>query len=321
MREYKKEYNYDDIYLVPRECVVASRSECDTSVQFGYFRFEMPVFPSNMKSVVDEETCVFFAQRNWFYSMHRFGIDPASFTNFMHERDLFASISVGVNKDSYGALEKVKKQCTPPEYITIDIAHGWSEKMQKMIKYLKESFPKAFLIAGNVADANAASALKMWGADALRVGIAGGHVCITKNKTGFHRPMISSLEDCCGFGPIIADGGIRQHGDIPKAIACGATMVMAGSLFAAYDESAGEPAIGRPDGKTSALCKEYYGSASEHSKNKVSNIEGKRILIPVRGSMERLLAELKEDLQSSISYAGGKDLSALRWVERIIVPR
>ena len=147
-----------------------------------------------------------------------------------------------------------------------------------------------------------------WGADAIKVGIAGGRVCITKNKTGFHRPMVSTVLNCvmeAAGVPIIADGGIEEHGDIAKAIALGAHMVMAGSLFAGYDQSAGQ--IVEIEKR---LHKEYFGSASEHNKGKYQNVEGKKILVNYKGPMEKLLIELKEDLQSSISYSGNRDLDS-----------
>ena len=137
-------------------------------------------------------------------------------------------------------------------------------------------------------------------------------VCISKNKTGFFRPMVSTLEECVSVAkvPIIADGGIEQHGDVAKALVVGATMVMAGHLFAGYDISAGE-IIEIEDRQ----YKEYFGSASKYNKREQKNIEGRKILIPYRGSIEDFLVELKQDLQSAISYAGGKDLSVFKNVQ------
>lgn len=211
-----------------------------------------------------------------------------------------------------------------PEYITLDIANAWCGKAEKMIKYIKDNFcvDKTFLIAGNVASGEACAELHKWGADATKGGIAGGHVCITKNKTGFHRPMISTVLDCAeycnGAGmPLIADGGVVEHGDIAKAIACGADMVMAGSLFAGFDQSAGNIIEVSLDGKSPHKYKEYFGSASQYNKGEYKNVEGKKILIDYKGNMERLLIELKEDIQSSVSYAGGNKLKDLAACEMI----
>jgi len=302
------ELNYDDIYLYPCRSIVNSRSECNTSVVLGNHSFAMPVYPSNMKSIVDSNTCRFMAEHGWFYTMHRFNVDMNKFVSSMQKDGLIASISIGVKSESYKDLEKLKYDNLYPEYITLDVANAWSDVGQRMCKYIKENFPTSFLIVGNVATGEACEELKLWGADAIKVGIAAGHVCITKNKTGFHRPMISTIRECVSAIniPVIADGGITTHGDIAKAIACGAHMVMAGKLFSGYDESAGS-VIEISDKQ----YKEYYGSASEFNKIEAKNIEGKRVLVDYKGSMIKLLDELKEDLQSSISYAGGKNLEQL----------
>ncbi|POZ63451.1 GMP reductase [Chromobacterium alticapitis] len=312
------ELNYGDVYLVPKKTMVDSRKECDTSVQFGPRRFVMPVYPSNMKSVVSAETCEYFARQGWFYTMHRFNVDAVEFTRDMQAKGLFASISVGVNEDTIEQLDALKAAGLEPEYMTLDVANAWCVKAERMIKHIKKHFPKTFLIGGNVATAEAARDLEAWGCDAIKAGIAGGRVCITKNKTGFHRPMISTVRDCVGAVkiPVIADGGIVEHGDIAKALVCGAKMVMAGSLFAGYDESAGD--IVEISGKH---YKEYFGSASQFNKGAYVNVEGKKILVEYKGSIPKLLRELQEDLQSSVSYAGGSTLSALREVEMIQVYR
>ncbi|BEV71288.1 MULTISPECIES: GMP reductase [unclassified Paludibacterium] len=312
------ELNYADIYLVPKKTVVDSRKECDTSVQLGKHRFVMPVYASNMKSVVDADTCEFFARQGWFYTMHRFNVDVVRFVADMQAKGLFASISAGVNEDTLVQLNELKAAGLTPEYITMDVANAWCVKAERMIKVIKDMFPDSFLIGGNIATAEAARDLESWGCDAIKAGIAGGRVCITKNKTGFHRPMVSTTLDCAHAVrvPVIADGGIVEHGDVAKAMSCGAAMVMAGSLFAGYDESAGN--IVEINGKH---YKEYFGSASQYNKGAYVNVEGKKILVEYKGSMQKLLVELMEDLQSSISYAGGRDLAALRDVERIVVHR
>ncbi|GGY19216.1 GMP reductase [Paludibacterium paludis] len=314
----KTELNYGDVYLVPKKTVVDSRKACDTSVQFGPRRFDMPIYPANMKSVVSDETCEYFARRGWFYTLHRFNTDSVAFVRDMQEKGLFASISIGVNDDTIAQLEALADAGLVPEYMTLDIANAWCVKAESMIARVRRMFPGTFLIGGNIATADAARDLESWGCDAIKAGIAGGRVCITKNKTGFHRPMVSTVSECAAAVsvPVIADGGIVEHGDMAKALACGATMIMAGSLFAGYDESAGQ--IVEINGKH---YKEYFGSASQYNKGAYVNVEGKKILVEYKGSIDKLLRELKEDLQSSISYAGGTDLAALRDVEMIFVHR
>jgi len=310
-------YGYQDVCLVPAKCIVTSRDTCNVFTFLGGREFSLPVCPSNMKSVVDQETCIFCAENNIFYAMHRFNVDTLQFCRDMIKMDLFVSISVGINSTGYDTLKELKKENISPEYITIDIANAWYDRAKNMIEYIKSNFPSSFLIVGNVATPEACIDLQEWGASAVKTGIANGKVCITRHKTGFCMPMISCLMECSSVGlniPIIADGGIVEHGDIAKAICSGASFVMAGSLFAGFNQSAGQ-IIDIND----VLYKEYYGSASEKNKGYSKNIEGKKMLIKYKGDMNFLLRELKEDLQSSISYSGGTKLEDLKECKMIIV--
>lgn len=312
-------FDYEDIQLVPNKCIVKSRSECDTSVQFGPKRFKLPVVPANMQTVMNEELAERFAEQNYFYIMHRF--DEAAripFIKRMHEKGLYASISVGVKDREYDFVKQLADEKCIPEYITIDIAHGHSDQVIKMIQHIKQHIPETFLIAGNVGTPEAVRELENAGADATKVGIGPGRVCITKIKTGFGTGgwQLAALKLCSKAArkPLIADGGIRTHGDIAKSIRFGASMVMIGSLLAAHEESPGET-IER-DGKR---YKEYFGSASEFQKGEHKNVEGKKIFVEHKGSLKDKLIEMEQDLQSSISYAGGKDLKALTTVDYVVV--
>ena len=311
-------FDYDNILLLPRKCRVESRAECDTSVQLGSRTFKMPVVPANMKTVVDEKICTFLAQNGFFYVMHRFDIDNVDFTKSMQSQGLFASISLGVKQPDYDTVDRFVAEGICPEYITIDIAHGHADSVKNMIAYLKEKIPATFVIAGNVATPEAVIDLENWGADATKVGVGPGKVCITKLKTGFGTGgwQLSALKWCARVAtkPIIADGGIRSHGDIAKSIRFGATMVMIGSLFAGHEESPGKTV--EVDGQ---LFKEYYGSASDFNKGEYKHVEGKRILEPVKGPLKNTLIEMEQDVQSSISYAGGTKLMDIRKVNYVIL--
>ena len=309
-------FDYDNILLLPRKCRVDSRSECDASVTLGTRSFRIPVVPANMKTVINEALCAWLAKNGYFYVMHRFDLDNLAFVKAMQADGIFASISLGVKKPDYDVVDQLVASGLCPDYITIDIAHGHADSVQRMIACIKQKLPAAFVIAGNVATPEAVIDLENWGADATKVGIGPGKVCITKMKTGFGTGgwQLSALKWCARVAtkPIIADGGIREHGDIAKSIRFGATMVMIGSMLAGLEESPGKTV--EVDGK---LFKEYYGSASDFNKGEYKHVEGKRILEPVKGKLADTLREMEEDIQSAISYAGGKKLLDIRKVNYV----
>ena len=311
-------FDYDNVLLLPRKCRVESRSECDTSVTLGKHTFRLPVVPANMKTVVDPQICAWLARKGYFYVMHRFDLDNLQFVRDMAAQGLYASISVGVKKADHEAISHMRSEGLCPDFITIDIAHGHADSVHAMISHIKENLPDAFVIAGNVGTPEAVIDLENWGADATKVGIGPGKVCITKLKTGFGTGgwQLSALKWCARVAtkPIIADGGIREHGDIAKSVRFGASMVMIGSMLAGHEESPG--ATVEVDGK---LYKEYYGSASDFNKGEYKHVEGKRILEPVKGKLADTLIEMEQDLQSSISYAGGTRLLDVRRVNYVML--
>jgi GMP reductase len=297
---------------------VESRAECDPSVEFGGHRFKLPVVPANMKTVVDENITAWLARNGYFYVMHRFDLDNIAYARKMREQGLLVSISSGVKQADYDTIDRLAAEGIGADFITIDIAHGHADSVQRMISHIKHKLPKTFVIAGNVGTPEGVIDLENWGADATKVGIGPGKVCITRLKTGFGTGgwQLSALKWCARVAtkPIVADGGIRHHGDIAKSVRFGASMVMVGSLFAGHEESPG--ATVEVDGK---LFKEYYGSASDFNKGEYKHVEGKRILEPVKGKLADTLREMQEDMQSSISYAGGTKLVDLRKANYVVL--
>ncbi|TFE01545.1 GMP reductase [Jeotgalibacillus salarius] len=312
-------FDYEDIQLIPAKCVVDSRSECDTSVKFGTHTFKLPVVPANMQTIIDEKIAAYLAENGYFYIMHRFEPETRiAFIKDMHAKGFIASISVGVKEEEYGFIEELAAEKLVPDYITIDIAHGHSNAVIRMIQHIKTHLPESFVIAGNVGTPEAVRELEHAGADATKVGIGPGKVCITKIKTGFGTGgwQLAALRWCAKAAskPIIADGGIRTHGDIAKSVRFGASMVMIGSLFAGHDESPGETT--EIEGKR---VKEYFGSASEFQKGEKKNVEGKKMFVEHKGSLQDTLTEMEQDLQSAISYAGGNSLESIKHVDYVVV--
>jgi GMP reductase len=310
----KKGLYYNDIYLIPQYSELNSRSEADTSVVFGNRTFKLPIIPSNMLPSIDVKWAKWLSENDYFYVMHRFHGNTVSFVRNANEENWKTiSISTGVNEDSLLELTMIKTYECRVDYITIDVAHGHHIKVKTRIEEIRRIFPDVFIIAGNTSSPESTMDLESWGADATKCLIGTGSACSTKHQTGFHVPSFSCILDCSHYAkkPIIADGGAKHYGDIAKALVAGATMVMSGGMFAACSDSPA-PDI---DGK-----KYYFGNASAKAKGKNLHVEGFDLQIENAGiSLEERLIEIKQALQSSISYAGGKDLSSLTKVNYVTI--
>ena len=314
-----KVFDFEHVQLLPKRCIVKSRSECDTSIKLGNHIFKIPIVPANMVTILNEDISIEMAKKGYFYIMHRFNIDTKAFVQRTRKEGVIASISIGVKDEWYPIVEELAKEDLIPEYITIDIAHGHAQSVKLIIDHIRKHMGnKTFIIAGNVATPEAVTDLERWGVDATKVGVGPGKVCITRLKTGFGTAgwQLSAIKWCskAATKPIIADGGVRYFGDIAKAIRFGATMVMVGSILSGHLESPGKTI--EVDGK---IFKEYYGSASEFNKGEHKHVEGKKELVEIKGSLWDTLIEIQQDLQSAISYAGGKDLCSLKYVNYVLL--
>lgn len=321
-----KALKYSDVCLTPAYSACKSRSDASTFAYFGGQQFKLPVVPANMKSVINEDMARWMSDNRYFYIMHRFGIDMLDF--LMKSQDWQTiSVSIGVKEEDINFLLKASSLKLRIDYITIDIAHGHSLNMKEAIENVRRYYPDVYLIAGNVATPHGVADLAAWGADCVKVGVGQGSPCTTKDKTGFTMPMFSCVMNCssivqgpagwfespddCERVPIIADGGVKCNGDIAKALVAGAAMVMAGGLFATCSDSPAEAV--KMDGK---VYKAYFGSASVQNKGHNKHIEGTLKNLSSSGmSYATKLEEIKQDLQSAISYAGGSKIEDLKRVK------
>ena len=301
----KQVFDFNDITLLPQFSYVDSRSECTTKTKFGKHTFKSPVVPANMESIIDVSLAIKLSEEGYFYILHRFDIDEVSFVKTMKDMGLISSISVGVNDDSYKLIDELVSKNLDPDFITVDIAHGHSIKMKKMVHYIKNKMTNTFLIGGNVCTPEAVNDLTEWGCDAIKCGIGGGSACTTYHSTGFGNRgwQASMIEQCSRVSkvPIIADGSIKENCDIVKSLVLGASMVMVGGMFAGYKESPGK--LIQVD---NIWHKTFWGSASSEQSGKENRIEGIKMRIPYKNeSILNKLKDVEESLQSAISYGGG----------------
>ena len=212
------------------------------------------------------------------------------------------------------------------DVLVVDIAHGHSEHTLEMVRKLKRAFPGVPVIAGNVATADGVRDLAEAGADAVKVGVGSGSICITRVVTGFGVPQLTAISDCSAAGrqlgiPIIADGGIRTSGDLTKAVAAGASTVMVGSMLAGTDESPGAPIV--RDGRRFKVVRGMASLTANIERRSIDQgevadeewaevvPEGVEAMVPYRGAVRDILHQLVGGLRSGLSYAGAKNIEDL----------
>jgi len=235
---------------------------------------------------------------------------------------LLVGAAVGITKDT---LERAKVLLDANvDVLIVDTAHGHSQEVLNTVKKLKKTFPQSQIIAGNIATAEAAEDLIKVGADAVKVGIGPGAICTTRIVTGIGVPQITAIYDCARLAtkyniPVIADGGIKYSGDIPKAIAAGACVCMLGSLFAGTKESPGEDIIYngrtfktyRGMGSSSAMS---AGSSDRYFQDNTKKLvaEGVEGRVPYRGAVSDVIYQLIGGLKAAMGYCGTKTIQELK---------
>ena len=235
---------------------------------------------------------------------------------------LLAGAAVGITADMMERVDALVK--AKVDVIVIDTAHGHSKGVMEAVKKVKGKYPELQVVAGNVATAEATVELIEAGADAIKVGIGPGSICTTRVVAGIGVPQITAVYDCAKaarpYGiPVIADGGIKYSGDITKAIAAGASVVMIGSLFAGTEESPGETVIYK--GRSFKI---YRGMGSipameQGSKDRYFQEDNKKLVpegvegkVPYKGSLKDTILQLVGGLRAGMGYCGTPNIKSLR---------
>ncbi|MBM3129581.1 MAG: IMP dehydrogenase [Chloroflexi bacterium] len=240
---------------------------------------------------------------------------------------LAVGAAVGVREKELRRVEALL--AAGADCIVVDIAHGDSQLEIEMLKSIRKHFPAAQIIGGNVATPEGTQRLIDAGADAVKVGVGPGSICITRVVTGAGMPQLSAVIACAEIArradiPIIADGGIRASGDIVKALAAGAATVMIGSLFAGTDESPGlmmtrqghryKTSRGMASVQANIVRKIREGGTAEITQEEIAEYvsEGVEAAVPYRGHVKEMLAQMLGGVQSGMSYCGAHTLDELR---------
>ena len=238
---------------------------------------------------------------------------------------LLVAAAVGINSHSLETVEKLVSVDT--DAVVLDTAHGHSVFVLDTIKKIRAAFPHLQIVAGNIATAEAAIALKECGVDAVKVGIGPGSICTTRIIAGIGVPQLTAVMNATGALkgsgiPVIADGGIRYSGDITKALAAGASTIMAGSLFAGVEEAPGEAIIlngrkfksYRGMGSLEAMQKgskdRYFQDMEEDIKKLVP--EGIVAQVPYKGTLAEVIYQLVGGLKAGMGYCGAHNIEELR---------
>ena len=241
---------------------------------------------------------------------------------------LLVGAAVGVGSDMLDRVAAIV--AAKVDVIVVDTAHGHSQGVIESVKTIKKSYPNVDLIAGNVATEEATRALFEAGVDAVKVGIGPGSICTTRVIAGIGVPQITAVYECAKaaaeFGlPIIADGGIKYSGDVVKALAAGANVVMVGNLLAGTEESPGETIIYqgrsykvyRGMGSLGAMAKGSKDRYFQENMDKLvpEGIEGR---VPYKGPVSETMFQMVGGLRAGMGYCGVKNIEALRTETKFI---
>jgi len=247
--------------------------------------------------------------------IHRYNTIEEQVTQIQNmEEPVIVGAAIGVSGDY---LERASALLNSgASFLCVDVAHGHHIMMKEALRALRRKFgAQLHIMAGNIATLQGISSLSDWGADSVRCNIGGGSICSTRMQTGHGLPGFETILECAKTDrniKIIADGGIKNSGDIVKALAAGADAVMVGSLLAGTTETPGEIHM---DVK-GARWKTYRGMASKEAqinwKGKYSSFEGVTSRVPHRGPVSMILEDLERGIRSGFSYSGARNLKRLQ---------
>ena len=315
--------SYDDVLLLPRYSDIRSRAEVSAATSLGNdLNLSLPLIASPMDTITETAMAAALGSQGATSVVHRYNTPEIQaryvsmaidLAQMKYKTNITVGAAIGVTDDYIERAHKVLN--AGATFLCVDVAHGHHILMKDALQALRKEFgSNLHLMAGNVATLQGVNDLADWGADSARCNIGGGSICSTRVQTGHGVPGLHTIFECAKTDreiAIIADGGIRNSGDIVKALAAGADAVMCGSLLSGTDEAPGK-IIEESDG---TRWKTYRGMASKEAqlgwRGRYSSNEGVSARVPYRGSVLNILKDLENGIQSGLSYSGARTISEL----------
>ena len=339
----KKGLTFDDVLLIPAEShVLPNEVKLDTKLAPN-LQLHIPLISAGMDTVTEGNMAIAMAENGGLGVIHknlsieaqveevkkakRKTVDP----NLPHpavddQGRLLAAAAVGVTSDTFERAESLLE--AGADAIVIDTAHGHSAGVLRKIKEIREHFPNATLIAGNVATGEGTAALFDAGVDVVKVGIGPGSICTTRIVAGVGVPQITAIYDAASVAQkygkkIIADGGIKYSGDVVKALAAGENAVMLGSMFSGTTEAPGT--IFTNEGKqfksyrgmgSVGAMSQQHGSSDRYFQGGVNEAnklvpEGVEALVPYKGDVSNIIYQIDGGLRAGMGYVGAGTIDEL----------
>lgn len=316
---------FNDVLLIPQYSNISSRSQVSIKSQVTpKLSINFPVTAANMDTVVGVNMAIALYKAGSIAFYPRFATPEVQCQEIKQILDAGCLVipSVGI-KDGEKLRVKMLVEMGI-KILLVDVAHGHQQSCLDFVKYVKKMYPKVEIIAGAVATYDGAKALYLAGADTVKVGVGPGSNCTTRIITGSGMPQLTAIMECARAAkefkrPLIADGGMKNSGDVVKALAAGATCTMSGNLFAGSSETPGK--IIDCDGKK---CKSYNGSASateklrQYQKNSadktceyIKHVEGLERRVECRGPVSDIVDMLSKGIASGFSYSGAHNIMEL----------
>lgn len=321
---FEKGLSYDDVLLIPQYSEIVTRNDIDISTDIGKeLKLSLPILSSPMDTVSEAGMGAAMHNAGGAAVIHRYNTieeqaHQIKVVRALCQEDIYCDLmiggAVGVSGDYLERAQALRSQFV--KFICVDVAHGHHVLMKRALHALRKVMGEGVhIMAGNVATLDAVTDLADWGADSVRCNIGGGSICSTRIQTGHGMPGLQTIMNCAQTDrdvKIIADGGIRNSGDIVKALAAGADAVMCGSLFSGTDESPGK-IFEDVDG---TRWKSYRGMASKEAQlewhGRYTSYEGVATRVPYRGAVCKILGDLERGIRSGFSYSGAPNLTSLQ---------